>query len=337
MALDDSVRLQWNSGEVRRKDRAAAWENMLEQSHLPWRLTNRPADGFDATIAMRQFDGYRLIRCACGAARGRRSINEIARTEGRALSLLHLRHGKEALTIADNEITLQAGDLVLWDSERPMTFDVPGHLEKLTLMFPYAALTSIFPNATDYVGRVIPSRRGLSTLLTSYLNSIEKEMWTMSAEDLTAAMKPTMDLLATVLTMESRLPRQSLKTMTLHRIQQYIIDHLSDPDLTPTNIAARNGITPRYLHLLFEEEGVSVSQWIRERRLERCKDDIARSLATGRSITAIAYDWGFNHPSHFSRAFKQRYRMAPRSYLHSLAKRAEKRVATDAQDAHKER
>ncbi|MEM1264028.1 MAG: helix-turn-helix domain-containing protein [Pseudomonadota bacterium] len=337
MTLNDSVRLQWNSGDVRRRDRAEAWEQMLDESHLPWRLTNRPADGFDATIAMRQFDGYRLIRCACSATRGRRTLNEIARTEGRALSLLHLRHGKEALTIAENEITLQAGDLVLWDSERSMTFDVPGHLEKLTLMFPDAALTSIFPNAADYVGRVIPSRRGLSTLLTSYLNSIESEMWTMSAEDLTAAMKPTMDLLATVLTMESRLPKQSLKTMTLHRIQQYIVDHLSDPDLTPTRIAESNGITPRYLHLLFEDGGVSVSQWIRERRLERCKDEIARSLATGRSITEIAFDWGFNHPSHFSRAFKQRYRMAPRSYLHSLSQRAKERDATAVPNARKAR
>ena len=73
----------------------------------------------------------------------------------------------------------------------------------------------------------------------------------MTTHDLTAAMKPTMDLLATVLTMESTLPRQSLRSITLTRIQQYIIDNLSDPRLTPTTVAAANGITTRYLHLLF--------------------------------------------------------------------------------------
>ncbi len=281
---------------------------------------------------MRQFDGYRLIRCACDATRGSRSVNEIARTSGRALSLLHLRQGKEAITIADSEIILHAGDLVLWDSERPMTFDVPERLEKLTLMFPHTALTSIFPNAEDYVGRVITRRPGLSTLLTDYLETIGKEMWTMSSEDLTAAMKPTMDLLATVLTMESRLPKQSLRALSLTRVQNYIISNLTDPGLTPGTIASSNGITPRYLHHLFEDVGASVSAWIKERRLERCRDDIHCSVATGRSITDIALSWGFNDLSHFSKAFKAQFELSPRDYRRqvSLEQNAERQVATDS-------
>lgn len=310
----DDTRLAWSTDNAVNGDRADAWESMLDESHLPWKLTATPDDDFNATVAMRQFDGYRLIRCACDATRGSRTVNEIARTSGRALSLLHLRHGKEAITIGDSEIILHAGDMVLWDSERRMTFDVPDRLEKLTLMFPYTALTSIFPSAGDYVGRVITQRPGLSTLLTSYLDSIEKEMWTMSSEDLTAAMKPTMDLLATVLTMESRLPRQSLRALSLKRVQHYIVSNLADPELSPATIAGSNGITPRYLHLLFEDGGTSVSNWVRERRLERCRDDIHCSVTTGKTITEIAYAWGFNDLSHFSKAFKKQFGVSPREY-----------------------
>lgn len=319
MEKSDTSRLEWSTEQEPSSRRAEAWESALDQSHLPWRLTAEPAEGFGAQLSMRQFDGYRLIRCACDATRGSRTLNEIARTEGRALSLLHLRQGQEAITIADSEIVLHAGDLVLWDSERRMTFEVPGRLEKLTLMFPHTALTSIFPNAEDYVGRVITRRRGLSTLLTQYLDAIEQEMWTMSTDDLTAAMKPTMDLLATVLTMESRLPRQSLRTLTLNRIQHYIISNLADPALNPQTIAGGNGITPRYLHHLFEDVGTSVSNWIKTRRLERCRDDIHCSQATGRSITEVAYAWGFNNPSHFSKAFKKQFGLSPRDYRRRAA------------------
>lgn len=286
----------------------------MQASHLPWRLSKRPHSDFAASLTMRQFDGYRLIKCACDATRGSRSVNEIANTSERALSLLHLRNGKEAITIADSEIILHAGDLVLWDSERPMTFEVPERLEKLTLMFPHSALTSIFPNAQDYVGRVITRRPGLSTLLTGYLETLGEQMWTMSSEDLTAAMKPTMDLLATVLTMESRLPQQSLRALSLTRVQQYIVKNLADPELSPTTIAAGNGITVRYLHHLFEDVGSSVSSWVKELRLERCRDDIRCSVTTGRSITDIAFSWGFNDLSHFSRAFKANFQIAPREY-----------------------
>ncbi len=326
MDTSDTSRLEWSTEQEPASRRAEAWESALDQSHLPWRLTAEPADEFGAQLSMRQFDGYRLIRCACDATRGSRTLNEIARTEGRALSLLHLRQGQEAITIADSEIVLHAGDLVLWDSERRMTFEVPERLEKLTLMFPHTALTSIFPNAEDYVGRVITRRRGLSTLLTQYLDAIEQEMWTMSTDDLTAAMKPTMDLLATVLTMESRLPKQSLRTLTLNRIQHYIISNLADPSLSPQTIAGCNGITPRYLHLLFEDVGTSVSNWIKIRRLERCRDDIHCSQAIGRTITEVAYAWGFNNPSHFSKAFKKQFGLSPRDYRRQAAAEARNSV-----------
>lgn len=319
MEQHDNSRIAWSTEEESPAQRSESWENMLDESHLPWKLSGKPAQEFNASISMRHFDGYRLIRCACDATRGSRTINEIARTSGRALSLLHLRAGREAITIAGSECILQAGDLVLWDSERRMTFDVPERLEKLTLMFPHTALTSIFPNAEDYVGRVITRRRGLSTLLTDYLDSIDKEMWSMSTEDLTAAMKPTMDLLATVLTMESKLPQQSLRAITLTRIRQYIISNLADPALSPKTIAASNGITPRYLHLLFEDVGTSVSTWVRERRLERCRDDIHCSVSTARTITDIAYGWGFNDLSHFSKAFKQQFGQSPRNYRKEVA------------------
>ncbi|MEM9313277.1 MAG: helix-turn-helix domain-containing protein [Pseudomonadota bacterium] len=286
----------------------------MQLSHLPWKLSRAPASDFTASISMRQFDDYRLIKCACDATRGIRSVNEIANTSARTLSLLHLRDGREAVTISDNKIILEAGDLVLWDSERPMSFNVPERLEKLTLMLPYSALTSVFPNAHDYVGQVITRQAGLSALLTNHLDTLYEEMWTMSNEDLTAAMKPTMDLLAAVLTMKSQLPQQSLRTLSLARVQKYIIQSLADPDLGPGSIAAGNGITVRYLHHLFEDVGMSVSCWIKQLRLERCRDDIRCSISTGRSITDIAFSWGFNDLSHFSRAFKNQFSLPPREY-----------------------
>jgi AraC-like DNA-binding protein len=67
----------------------------------------------------------------------------------------------------------------------------------------------------------------------------------------------------------------------------------------------------RSLHLLFEREGLKVAQWIRDRRLERCRDTLARPEWQGRIID-LALQWGFNDPSHFSRVFRQRYGRAPR-------------------------
>ena len=50
-------------------------------------------------------------------------------------------------------------------------------------------------------------------------------------------------------------------------------------------------------------------QWTLAQRLRGCQQDLARR--DGRSIGEVAYGWGFNSLSHFSRVFKQHYGLRP--------------------------
>jgi AraC-like DNA-binding protein len=76
-------------------------------------------------------------------------------------------------------------------------------------------------------------------------------------------------------------------------------------------LAARQGISPRYIQMLFEEAGTTFSDFVIERRL-----DVARTMLTSPrcavwSVTAIALEAGFSDLSHFNRRFKRRYCMTP--------------------------
>jgi AraC-like DNA-binding protein len=100
----------------------------------------------------------------------------------------------------------------------------------------------------------------------------------------------------------------------LRQIQVYIEAHLAEPELSPSRVAAANRVSLRYLYKLFKEADTSVAEWIRERRLCRCAEALASPTPGGRSIADIAFAWGFNDLSHFSRAFKQRFGVSPRDY-----------------------
>lgn len=65
---------------------------------------------------------------------------------------------------------------------------------------------------------------------------------------------------------------------------------------------------------------MTVVRVIWDRRLERCREEIADPAMALRSITEIAHDWAFSDSQHFSRAFKQRFGMTPREYrnLHAM-------------------
>ncbi|MET8743072.1 helix-turn-helix domain-containing protein [Streptomyces sp. NPDC004728] len=96
----------------------------------------------------------------------------------------------------------------------------------------------------------------------------------------------------------------------LSRIHSHIEEHLMDPDLSPESIARAHHISVRYLQKLFQNDGSTVSQWVRQRRLESCRFELGRST---RRITmaAMAHRWGFSSPSHFSRTFRGAYGMSP--------------------------
>ncbi|MFD9903537.1 helix-turn-helix domain-containing protein [Streptomyces sp. NPDC059063] len=114
----------------------------------------------------------------------------------------------------------------------------------------------------------------------------------------------------------------------LSRIRAFIEAHLMDPDLSPESIARAHHISVRYLHKLFQNDGTTVSQWVRRRRLESCRIELGRS---GRRFTmaAVAHRWGFSSPSHFSRAFRGAYGMSPSAWQ-SLATSALAPTPTDA-------
>ncbi len=99
----------------------------------------------------------------------------------------------------------------------------------------------------------------------------------------------------------------------LSRIHGHIEEHLMDPDLSPESIARAHHISVRYLQKLFQNDGSTVSHWVRQRRLEFCRLELGRS---SRRVTmaAVAHRWGFSSPSHFSRTFRGAYGMSPSAW-----------------------
>ncbi len=73
-------------------------------------------------------------------------------------------------------------------------------------------------------------------------------------------------------------------------------------------------MSTRYLYGLFADSGQTPMQWVIRRRLEHCRSDLSRDIAGQRTITEIAFAWGFEDLSHFGRAFKAAYGMTPRDW-----------------------
>ena len=102
----------------------------------------------------------------------------------------------------------------------------------------------------------------------------------------------------------------SVRNGHLLRCEQFIRSHLDDMRLTPQMIADGCGISLRYLHQIFEGEGLTVCAHIRNQRLAMC-DALLRDASCRKSISEIAYQWGFADQAQFSRNYRSRFGCTP--------------------------
>ncbi|MEL7028983.1 MAG: helix-turn-helix domain-containing protein [Pseudomonadota bacterium] len=304
--------LVWSLAGAQGASRSEVWAQALSNSFFPWTLEEHVGADFTAELRQRDYDGFRLSRCACGPTSGVRTRSEIAETSSDFYSILYVVKGQETVIIDGREIHLHPGAILLWDGERPMRFKVRSDLEKLTLVAPATELESIFPFARDRVGSTVDSTKGPGALFANHLLTLESVGWRMDPADLNRAMRGTLELFAQAFAAEREGPSTTHKRLTLERIRRYCLQNLADPAMTPSSVALAHGISTRYLHALFSDTGETIGNWLKRERLKRCRAALETPSERGRTITEIAFSWGFQDMSHFSKVFKAEYGVTPR-------------------------
>jgi AraC-like DNA-binding protein len=98
------------------------------------------------------------------------------------------------------------------------------------------------------------------------------------------------------------------------RIMAFVQQNLTDPGLSPEQIAREHHIPVRQLYKLWMHNELSLSEWIMNERLEGARRAPAAPAAMTATIGAIARRWGFTDPTHFSRRFRGAYGLLPREW-----------------------
>ena len=104
------------------------------------------------------------------------------------------------------------------------------------------------------------------------------------------------------------------RSLALFRLKAAIDSGLTDPNLKSADVAASAGISVRYANKLLAEQRQSLGRLILATRLQRCRRALEDPLQANRSISDIAYAWGFSDMTHFGRSFRKAYGMLPSDY-----------------------
>lgn len=163
--------------------------------------------------------------------------------------------------------------------------------------------------------RPIPKNREALRLLLGYARTLRAEAALTNPDVQRLAATHVRDLVAVALgaTRDAVALAENggIRAARLATIKADIVERLGHRDLSVTAVAARHGISPRYVRSLFESEGTTFSEFVLLQRLARAHRLLGDPRRIDHTISAIAYEAGFGDLSYFNKAFRRQYGVTP--------------------------
>ncbi|WP_407180531.1 helix-turn-helix domain-containing protein [Bradyrhizobium sp. STM 3562] len=203
------------------------------------------------------------------------------------------------------------GDILAYDVSCPHTITSPMLTRHDVVIVPKELLRERGFHTERMSACKLSSRAGTGRIAHEFVHAAFDEATKLSPNSAAGVAESLIDLLLLPLREADRtFDRVGPEAMYI-RAQAFIREHLRDPDLCIDQISAALGCTKRYLHMLFSERGMTVSDYIWRARLQNCRQEL--ETHAGKTITDVAFSWGFSSSSHFSRVFRKYFGVVPSS------------------------
>lgn len=128
---------------------------------------------------------------------------------------------------------------------------------------------------------------GGARLLTVFLRSVAENVEQLEPADLAPVENAVLGFLHAATVPPAGAPRGAHASFL--RIVRLIEPRLGNPDLSLTGIAREQGVSERYLRRLFEVSGTRFGDYVRMRRLERCKAELDDPGLAWESVATIGF------------------------------------------------
>lgn len=297
------------------KDRAAYWIDLICDVFVELDCSD-VAPNFHGKIVDAPLGQMQVSEVTSNRQWVTRSSRQLSRSTDDCFLISLQLAGSGVVRQDDRVAVIEPGDFALYDSTRSYSLNFQQDFRQLVLKAPRNLLTERLDFPERCTATKIVGSTGMGRVASEFMRAVARELPTLLPHEVERMSHTLIDVLAAAF--GHSLVEQPLSTTTrcaaqLVRIKMFIEDHLRDPELSPERIAAAHGISVRYLSKLFESTQSPVARWLWERRLERIAQDLRDPDLAAHSVSDIAFSWGFNNMSHFSRAFKARFGTSPRA------------------------
>jgi AraC-like DNA-binding protein len=302
-----------STDELPERERLGVVREVFGRTVLRIDLQPESDSPFWADFAAHMLPGLGIVSATSSPLRAGRTRDLLV--DGNDGLILQVSTSPGIVSQRGHEILVQPGDGVVMTHADVGEIFFPQQSTTLGLFVPRAAFASLLRDFDSVLLHPVPKQTEALRLLIRFLSMIQDEAALTSPSLQGLSVAYTYDLLALALgatrdAAETARVR-GLRAARLLAIKDDVLANLHQPELTLDAIAARQRVTPRYVQKLFEAEGTTFSQFVRDQRLAQAHRMLVNPAYAGVAVKTIAYDLGFGDLSNFNHAFRRRYGMSP--------------------------
>lgn len=270
---------------------------------------------FHASVTFQTLPGVGLVSGSRSEAHYRVTRQHLAHSSKDVVGLSTLTHGASTTQQLGREIVGRPGAAVVISGTDPSVSTMHRLGTFVTITLPRPKLAALVPDLGAVYARQIPANNDALRLLTRYVRTLHHSGPIDTPGLAEAAASHIIDLAALAMGASKDAAHEAMQrgvaAARLHAIKTEIRDNSNDHDLSIAVMAARHGVTPRYVQKLFERDGTTFSAFVLTCRLWRALQMLKEAHFAAMTVNAIAFECGFSDLSYFNRTFRRAYNATP--------------------------
>jgi AraC family transcriptional activator of tynA and feaB len=306
--MPEPIRSLTTSGLTAKKQ-IQCWTDALTDLCGHFDIDPMEASSLEGRINYTTVSRLKLCQIEASQHRIEQSPARARRSDHPYVKILFQTHGISYFRQDGREIEITPGDCLAYDVSVPHTIVSPSLTRHEVVIVPKELLHERGFRQTRMPACKMSARTGTGRIAYEFVHAAFDEATRLSPHTALGVADSLIDLLLLPLREAETTFDRGGAEATYIRAQFFIREHLRDPGLCIGQISAALGCTKRYLHMLFSERGMTVSDYIWRARLQHCREDL--EAQAGKTITDVAFSWGFSSSSHFSRVFRKYFGIVP--------------------------
>lgn len=314
--------------EAPASERAALWRDWMARLFFGLESDLYGDTAFDGHVQTARAGDVVMTRLEANRHRVLRRPKVARASDASYLKIVAPWQGCAAVEQHGRQVWVRPGGWAIYDTTGSYEVGNPERAEHLIVMLPKEQLTERGLRLDPLMGRHVGGHCGISRVALDTMRSTFRELPGMTSDAASGAGSAILELVR--LSLQELAGRETGATQLeafRDRIRAHIGQHLRDPHLSIDSIAQALNCSKRHLYNAFSDEDDTPAHYVLRRRLQACMRDLRDPALAKRSITDIAFAWGFNNGAHFSRVFREHAGLTPSDFRNAAQRQADDQVS----------